>query len=502
MANFIGIDLGTTYSAVAVLDETGRPTIVHNQDGQNITPSVVTFLEDGGVEVGDGPRKILGRDLNTVGRFKREMGTGKTYEILDVTYTPADLSMEVLKHLKKDAESTIGPIKEAVVTVPANFANEARTATLEAARRAGLKVSHIINEPTAAALYYAFKAGKDFFGNYAVYDLGGGTFDISIIKINGHKIEVLATNGVSRLGGADFDQALQKLVGDSYRQSTGEELLEADFTSTNAEDEKKLLSKRDHSMARGPGENIKIFRKDFEEAISGLIAQAEMLCETTLDEAGLSASDIQEVFLVGGSTRIPAVKASVDRIFGKESKSTTNVDEAVAMGAALYAAFYASKEDLNPAQARAISGGIEKIVEITSKFFGTLCLDDTSEIVPGKNSRKNSIIIPKGQIIPCTKSESFYTVHEGQTKVECEVTEAGTHETDPRNVNIIWEGELELPPGRPAHQEIRIEYSYTIDQTMECSFVDVATGNKKDIDLSMGKQNTVDPDQIDKFTID
>ena len=286
MPNFIGIDLGTTYSAVAVFDETGRPTILRNRGGQNITPSVVTFLENGRVEVGEEPRRILGIDENTVGRFKRDMGSSATYEILGKIYTPTDLSAEVLKHLKEEAEATIGPVKEAVVTIPANFGNEARNATLEAARRAGLKVSHIINEPTAAALYYAFKEGKEFSGTYAVYDLGGGTFDISIVKVNGQEVEVLSTNGVSRLGGDDFDQALQKLVADTFRQATGVELQIEDFTKTNAEEEKKTLSKRDHCLTRISGNNIKVFRKDLEEAISRLIAQAEMLCESTLDEAG------------------------------------------------------------------------------------------------------------------------------------------------------------------------------------------------------------------------
>ena len=202
MANYIGIDLGTTFSAVATLDETGRPLIIANEDGINITPSVVTIEGPNKSTVGELARQMLWTDPDkTKGRFKRDMGTSETYQLNGEEYTPTALSALVLKKLKGYAITSIGDIEEAVVTTPANFNNEAREATMEAAKIAGLNVKNIINEPTAAALYYGWQTGKELSGKYAVYDLGGGTFDISIIEVDGQNIEVLATDGISKLGG-------------------------------------------------------------------------------------------------------------------------------------------------------------------------------------------------------------------------------------------------------------------------------------------------------------
>ena len=185
MANLVGIDLGTTYSSISKLDDTGRPIIIENSEGQNITPSIVSFENENSVVVGTTAMINYGVDENTFGRFKREMGTDKRYEAFGQTYNATTLSSFVLKKLKEDAEAKIGEISEAVVTIPANFSNEAREATLAAAKMAGLEVKNIINEPTAAALHYAFSSGEELHGRYAIYDLGGGTFDISLRKVEG-----------------------------------------------------------------------------------------------------------------------------------------------------------------------------------------------------------------------------------------------------------------------------------------------------------------------------
>ena len=185
MANFIGIDLGTTFSAVGHIDDTGRPVIVRNKLGENITPSVVSFTADDAVHVGESARKTLDIDPNTFARFKRDMGGSASYSAFGKEYTPAVLSSFVLKKLKDETELSIGSIDGAIVTIPANFANEAREATMEAAKLAGLEVKHIINEPTAAALCYAYESDEELGGVYAVYDLGGGTFDVSIINLSG-----------------------------------------------------------------------------------------------------------------------------------------------------------------------------------------------------------------------------------------------------------------------------------------------------------------------------
>ena len=340
MTSFIGIDLGTTFSAVATIDSTGRPVIVHNSDGKNITPSCVTENEDGVLEVGEFAQSAWGLNPDkAAARFKRDMGTSAEIKLNGDSFSPTELSAVVLKKLKQDAESEIGRVGEAVVTIPANFSNEARDATMAAAKSAGLNVKYIINEPTAAALYYAFKNNEDLHGIYAVYDLGGGTFDVSIIRVDGQDIDVIASNGVARLGGDDFDLAFKKIVQKKYKELTGESLDNEDFTTNDAEHEKRSLSKRKSVTRKINRKLIDVSRDEFEESISSLVTQAEMLCEATLDEADISASDVRAVLLAGGSTRIPLVKESIKRVFSKEPVSSVNVDEVVALGAALYAAY-------------------------------------------------------------------------------------------------------------------------------------------------------------------
>ena len=354
MSAFIGIDLGTTYSAVSYIDDTGRSKIVHNSAGSNVTPSCIDF-SGGKAEVGEEARKSLGMSDTIAARFKRDMGsTTTTYNIEGNEHTPTDCSAIVLKKLLQDTKEAIGEVGEAVVTIPANFANEARNATMTAAKQAGLDVKYIINEPTAAALYYAFQSGDGLHGHYAVYDLGGGTFDVTILKVEGQDIEVVTSGGINRLGGDDFDTVLQKIVQKKYKEKNGEDLEEADFTKTNAEDQKKSLSKRDKVNVRVMRTNIKVTREEFEQEISSLVAQTEMLCESIIDEAGITVSDIQEVLLAGGSTRMPVVLESIRRVFKKDPVASVNVDEVVALGASLYAAYKGDQSKLSKTQQNSI----------------------------------------------------------------------------------------------------------------------------------------------------
>ncbi len=497
MAVFLGIDLGTTFSVVATLDETGRPTIVHNPDGVNITPSCVTET-DGIIDVGEFARKT--RDAapeRAASGFKRDMGTSAIHTINGRKFTPTQLSSFVLKKLGKDAAASLGQIGEVVVTIPANFANEAREATMSAAEAAGLNVKFIVNEPTAAALYYAFQGREKLSGNYAVYDLGGGTFDISIIRVDGHHVEVLATNGVAKLGGDDFDRSIIEIISKKYRAETGEDINPSDFTKNDAEEEKKSLSRRKMVTTRVGRCLIDLTRDELEEAITSRVTQAEMLCESTIDEAGLEASDIKAVFLAGGSTRIPIVKDSVARVFGQEPVSSVNVDEVVALGACLYAAFKGDQSSLSIVQRNAIES--IKVGESTSKCFGTISIS-TNE-ARGEEVLTNSILIRKGDSIPCSVTESFYPVHDNQRAVNCQVTESTSPETDPRFVKIIWSGELPLPERRPAGQEIQVTFSYDENQVMKCSFVDVDSGTEKVIDLSM-ITSSEDESEIEKFLVE
>ena len=251
--------------------------------------------------------------------------------------------------------------------------------------------------------------------------------------------------------------------------------------------------------ARVGRERINVSREEFEEAISSLVSQAEMACEAVIEEAGLTTSDIKAVLLAGGSTRIPLVKESVKRVFKQEPVASVNVDEVVALGATLYAAYKGNQSNLNPAQKNAISR--INISEITSKYFGTLILSQNS--TTSQRIMANSILINKGDKIPCSVTESFYTIHENQQAVNCEITECNAPETDPKFVKIVWKGNLELPSGRPEGQEIKITYSYDDNQIMKCSFVDVSTGRKTEIDLSIDQSDKSSCDtDIDQFLVE
>ena len=503
MSNLVGIDLGTTYSAISRLDETGRPEIIDNSEGENITPSIVLFESKSNVVVGNVAQQNYGIDENTFGRFKRVMGDEKKeYEAFGKKYNPAALSSFVLKKLKEDAEETIGPISEAVVTVPANFANQAREATLAAAKSAGLTIKNIINEPTAAALYYAYSSGEELNGVYAVYDLGGGTFDVSIIKVEGSDIDVITSDGVNKLGGDDFDDILIEIVKGKYKEETGKVLDDEAFTKNDAEVNKKILSSREKtsimlSSTKGRGK-VEITRKEFEDAISSKIAATEITCENALEEAELSSDDINEVILVGGSTRMPCVKSSVEKVFKKKPKTFGNPDEAVALGAALYVAYKADPSSLTPLQRKAISK--VNIADVTSKFFGTNVLDMTS--TQGQSEVFNDILIKKGEKIPTSVVRDYSTVHDNQTAIQCTVNESNTDEKDPEFVTEIWNGVLELPAGRPAGQPIKVTFNYTENQTMACTFLDVQSGKKKEIDLTADNANTKTELDIDDFKVE
>ena len=508
MGAYIGIDLGTTYSAVAYLDELGRPIIIDNpneKDGSNITPSNIT-ISNGEFVVGRVARQLYQDKKDSLGRFKSLMGSSETMELAGKDITPTELSSIVLKAMLKIAEAEVGEISKAVVTIPANFNNEAREATLKAAKLAGLDVDFIINEPTAAALYYAFESGEELSGNYAIYDLGGGTFDISIIRVNGQNQEVLASNGLHKLGGDDFDRAIQELVKQKYKDETGKTLEDYEYTLIQAEEDKISLSTRRKCIAGGGdvvGDGsvvITLQRDDFENAISSLLAQTEMLCEATLGDAGLDPDDIEEIVLVGGSTRIPSVRDCIKRVFGKAPVYPENVDEMVALGAALYAAHKSDKSELNATQKQSLKK--IKVKEICNHYFGTIAVSYNANLE--RDELTNSILIKKGDKIPCSVTEEFSTRYDGQDAISATVTQSSENEPDPEFVKIVWEGELSLPPDRPKGQIIEITYSYDENQVMRCEFVDVKTKKKVEVDLSMSAQDderSAD-DEIDRFLVD
>ena len=495
MASFIGIDLGTTYSSVSYLDDTGRPQVIRNAEGQNLTPSCIE-INGYEITVGEIARKGLGWNDKVLARFKRDMGTSVKYKVGEKEFTPTECSTFVLKKLLQDAKDTIGKVGEAVVTIPANFTNEARVETLKAAKQAKLKVKHIVNEPTAAALYYVFKNGGTLNGNFAVYDLGGGTFDISIIQVaNKNDIIVLASEGIKKLGGDDFDAALQIIVQKKYKDATGEDLdIQKGYTKTDAEEDKKSLSKREKVNVRVERTNIELTRDEFEKEIESLLAQTEMSCEIAIEEAGLKLKDITDVLLVGGSTRVPCVKESVKKIFKKEPVTTVNVDEAVCLGASLFSAIKGDPEDLTPVQ----KASIKKLTvsDVAVGCFGTIAYRG------GTHKPFNSVLILKNAKIPCAVTERYTTMYNNQTNVLCRITQSNTPTEDLDEwVNVIWDGNLTLPSGRRKGQKIDITYAYDENGTMHASFVDVATGKETYTTLS-DISPTDDDEDPDRFTVD
>lgn len=511
---YIGIDLGTTFSAVATIDETGRPKIINNNNKLesydcgnnhgNITPSCITlFGKESDCRVGQKARELLDLGRVAIGRFKRDMGTDKVYKLGDKELSPTDCSAIILNRMRKIAEEEIGDISSAVVTVPANFTNEAREATMEAAKKAGLNVKYIINEPTAAAFYYAFKSGKDLSGNYVIYDLGGGTFDVTVMKIDGKDIDVLCSNGVSTLGGDDFDQLLVNLVQKKYKNETGSDLDPSEYTKVRAEKDKIILSSQSMILAKGDeigGELIKITRKEFEEEISSLIAQTEMLCETALEEANIEPSDITDVILAGGSTRLPIVRQSIASLFSKKPLDDENVDEVVALGAALYAAYKSDGANLNSAQIDSLSS--INLKEVTNYCLGTIAL--AKDPVSGEMVPMNFTVIPKNSKIPIKKTKDFHTLSAGQTAIDFDLTQSIHEETDPSYVKIIWNGQLDgLPPNRPAGKPVEVTYAISDSGITECSYKDVESGMSKDIQITIESNNSEEDDSVlDELLLD
>ncbi len=508
MSRIVGIDLGTTNSAIAILDDAGRPKMVENAEGANITPSAVFY------EPNDDTNIIVGQTakdnaLIHPGRvyqgFKRAMDqTGPFVEgdqALAVSPTAIELSALVLKKLVQDASHRVGAIDTAVIAVPANFADESRRATIAAGEQAGLKVKHIVNEPTAALLYYSFDQAVG--GTVVVYDFGGGTLDVSVANVDGRNVEIITSKGDPRLGGVDCDCRLKDVIAAKYKALSGEDLSYPaihDLGKT-VEEYKKQLSTRASTSIQVTGgaagrQIFEITRAEFEAAIATLIGRADMLVEGALSDANVKPSDIQDVFLVGGSSRMPIVTAHLTSLFGKAPICHINPDEVVALGAALYAGVNADPTQLNAAQVSSVQS--MKLREVANHHYGTISLDTTHAAGP---RLRVAIVIEKNAPIPVSKTQSFYTVSHGQTAVECAVTQSATRESDPDFVRTIWTGELgPLPPDRPSEQQIDITFSYDTNQVMQCAFVDVATGIKQEVSLGLTGGETAGRD-LDKFTV-
>ena len=483
-ATFVGIDLGTSTSALAHVRSDGNPEIVPNSDGERLTPSVVFFDQFEGVKLVGSAAKDGGDPERTVRHIKKRMDDPAfVVEIDGEKWTPTEISALILAKLRKDCSKLIGKIDDVVITVPANFNELARKATVTAGRLAGLNVHRIVNEPTAAALYYAHT--QSIQGRVLVYDLGGGTLDITILDIDRDNVDILLSEGARHLGGSDFDEILIDLIAEKYREQNGRDLILDDHQKrrllASAEDTKKRLSKLNVVSEKIGGEDfglaeVELSRDAFEEAIKRLLTRTVMLVEQALDNLELAPSDIDHVVLVGGSTRIPRVQELLTTQFGSPPISCGNVDECVALGAALFAQ-----------RAR-------RVAEVCNHSYGTLAIIE--DAASGSSTVQNSVVIPKNTPIPCSMSQTYITSEDNEEIIEVEITQG--EDFDPRYVDIIGKIALRVPPGRPAGCAVTVTYSYDENQRVRAQVYDEESGLRKDIAIEYKGDGVLEEHDIER----
>ena len=487
MGKIIGIDLGTTNSCVSVM-EGGQPTVIANQEGARTTPSIVAFTKNGERLVGEpAKRQAVTNADKTIASIKRDMGTDNGRTIDGKKYSPQQISAMILQKLKADAESYLGePVSEAVITVPAYFNDAQRQATKDAGKIAGLDVKRIINEPTAAALAYGLDNEKE--QKIMVYDLGGGTFDVSIIEIGDGVIEVLSTNGDTHLGGDDFDQKIVDWMLDEFKKAEGVDLSSDKMAMQRlkeaAEKAKKELSSATTTninlpfitaTAEGPKHfDMDLTKAKFDELTRDLVERTAIPVQNAMKDAGLTNADLGQVLLVGGSTRIPAVQEKVKQLTGKEPSKSLNPDECVSLGASIQGGKLAGDA----------GAGEILLLDVTP-------LSLSIETMGGIATK----LIERNTTIPTKKSQVFSTAEDNQTAVDINIVQGERQFA--RDNKSLGQFRLDgIPPARRGVPQIEVTFDIDANGIVNVSAKDLGTGKEQHITITSG--SNMSDDEIER----